>query len=162
MDWTVTQLYEAMPHWSDKNSCSVEEYFSRLNEKSSIERNVFLIQIAAPAVELISARSLLIQTPEQMLIDPGGLGILMPDWIIIRRERQIFTRLPQTKAMCLTIRTTMTRLTELKKEDFKSLALEIRAWPQDVANYRRTDIWGDVVLRYCDERCAAMVHTPGE
>jgi len=162
MDWTVTQLHDAVPHWADKNSGPVEKYFSQLNEKSGMERSAYFIQIAAPAVELISARSLLIQTPEQMFTDPGGLGILLPDWIIIRRERQTFTRLPQTEAVCFTVRTTMTRLTELKKEDFKGLAMEIRAWPQDVADYRRADIWGDVVLRYCDKRCAAMVHVRGE
>lgn len=84
----------------------------------------------------------------------GGLGILRPAEIILRRERQTFSRLPESGAVCFTVRTSMSWLTELGVVDLAGLAREIKTWPQDVAEYRGFGVWGNVVLRYCDERCA--------
>jgi hypothetical protein len=122
-----------------------------------MERNAYFIQILAPAVELVSVRALFVQTPEQMIADSEGLGILRPEDVIIRRERQTFTRLPKSGGICFTVRTSMARLIELEDEDFKGLAMEIRAWPEDVMEYRGFGVWGDVVLRYCDERGIASM-----
>jgi hypothetical protein len=155
--WTITELHTNVPLWSLNNSGPVERYFSRLNERSLIERSAYFIQIAPPAAEVLSLRTLFIQTPEQMFAFEGGLGILRPQDVIVRRERQTFTRLERSEAVCFTVRTTMTRLIELKDEDYRGMAMGIRAWPEDVAEYRGVSVWGDVVLRYCDERVAGSI-----
>lgn len=122
-----------------------------------MERNAYFVQILTPAVELVSVRALFIQKPEQMIADPEGLGILRPEDVIIRRERQTFTRLPKSGGVCFTVRTSMARLIELEDEDFNGLAMEIRAWPEDVKEYRGFGVWGEVVLRYCDQREMASI-----
>lgn len=83
-----------------------------------------------------------------------GEGGLDKAWIIVRRERQTFIRLEQTGAVVFTVRTSMERLSSLSVEDLNGLRREVRAWPDDVAAYRCRDVWGDVLLRYCDEMCA--------
>lgn len=89
-------------------------------------------------------------------IELQAVDVLTPEWIVVRRERQTFTRLEESLAVVFTVRTTMTRLTSLDYKDLNGLAKEIRAWSEDVATYRRYDIWGDTVLHYCDRRCAEM------
>lgn len=87
---------------------------------------------------------------------PTSPGRLDKEWIVVRKERQTFTRLEHTRAIVFKVRTSMERLTSLSLEDLDGLRCEVRAWPEDVATYRCCDVWGDVLLGYCDEMCAHM------
>lgn len=81
-------------------------------------------------------------------------GALDKSWIVVRRERQTFTRLERTGAVVFTVRTCMDRLVSLGLGDLNGLRCEVRAWPDDVKTYRCFDVWGTVLLGYCDEVCA--------
>jgi hypothetical protein len=152
MNFTVTELHNPVTDWKEK-------YFTRLTPGHEKEQSAYFIQLAPPAAGTLSPRTMFIQTPEQMFDrEASGLtpGILRPEDVLVRKERQTFMRLELSGAICFAVHTSMTRLIQLSDEECFGLAMEVRAWPEDVAAYRSVDIWGDVVLRYCDDRTRGM------
>ncbi|QDS77495.1 hypothetical protein FKW77_000206 [Venturia effusa] len=107
--YTITQLHGPVPLWSTKLAPSVEKYFSRLhspldgepNTYGFKERSGYFIQTLSPATDLLSHSSLFIQTSDAMCNFPIS-GRLDKDWIVVRRERQTFTRLERTGAIVFT------------------------------------------------------------
>ena len=77
-----------------------------------------------------------------------------PTDIRLRYERQTFQRLPISKAIAFLVRTYITPLVDLadEPESLKELLGAMRALPQDMADYKGKQIWGDVVEKYCTEQ----------
>jgi hypothetical protein len=116
-----------------------------------MERHAYFIQVVPEGQELISSKTLFIQRGDDFF--PGGnIFRGRPEDVVLRRERQTFTRLESSDAVLFTVKTRTMRLTELRPEDYKGLAMEIRSWPEEVAKYKGRFFWEDVVLKYCGER----------
>lgn len=111
-----------------------------------MERSSIFIQVRPPGRSL--AEILFIQEPKDFF--PGNVNNLWPRDIIIRRERQAFRRLPKTNAVVFTVKTSITPLVQLPKEELEGLAAEIRSWPEDIATYKGKGLWGRLILGYCD------------
>ncbi|TLD27765.1 mannosyl transferase protein [Venturia nashicola] len=171
---TITQLHAPVTQWSTKLAPSVEKYLSRLHARSSSpdtsglstydfkERSVYFVQTLEPGINVFSKSALFVQTPNAMFAVPSASeGQLGEEWIVIRRERQTFTRLERTGAIVFTVRTRVERLTLLCPKDLDGLRREVRAWPDDVATYRRRDLWGEVLLGYCDRICGNLEERSG-
>lgn len=169
---TITQVHGPVPQWSSKLGPSVEKYLSRLHAPCPSasagqlstydfkERWAYFVQIVSPKVDILSKEALFVQSPGAMFAVPtscGGLSSvgekLDERWIVIRRERQTFTRLERTGAIVFTVRTRMGRLESLGLQELNGLRKEVRAWPDDVAKYRRRELWGEVLLGFCDGMC---------
>ncbi|KAE9982283.1 hypothetical protein BLS_006290 [Venturia inaequalis] len=165
---TITQLHAPVPQWSTKLGPSVEKYFSRLHAPSTSpkagelgtydfkERWAYFVQTLDPATDVLSTRSLFVQNPAAMFPVPASAERWDERWIVVRRERQTFTRLERTGAIVFTVRTRMERLSSLGLKELDGLRREVRAWPDDVALYRRREVWGDVLLGFCDGKCKGV------
>ena len=88
---------------------------------------------------------------------------VLPQLLRLRTERQTLRRLPKSGAILFTIRTYLFPVTELGKERGvpARMANAIRSWPADVAKYKRSSLYKDVLLEYLDE-CANRQIERGE
>jgi hypothetical protein len=111
-----------------------------------MERNTFFVQVDPGNVGLEDL--LFIQSGKDFF--PGSLMNLNPRWILIRRERQTFRRLPKSGAIVFTVKTSIQKLTDVPESERRGLVEEIKSWPEDVANYKGRDLWETQVYRYCE------------
>ncbi|MCJ1461413.1 hypothetical protein MMC07_000010 [Pseudocyphellaria aurata] len=141
--WSLARLHSMVPRWQEKIGQAVERFFSRISPASPMERSNFFVQVTEPTQSL---QDLLCQ------LEPleGNPKPTRPDDVIFRWERQIFQRLPQSGAVLFSVKTSLTKLTEMSPSDLRDFAIEARSWPEDVANYKRRNLWGDCALNYCD------------
>jgi Protein of unknown function (DUF3445) len=74
------------------------------------------------------------------------------EWIRLRTERQTLRRLPHSGGVVFTIRTYLTPIVDLEKEDAGRLGSALRSWPADVGEYkgRENGGWYKVVVEYLD------------
>jgi hypothetical protein len=113
-------------------------YFDHLSLRTSMERTNLFIQTTAELFQ---------DAPE-----PASEEILVLEHIIVRRERQTFTRLEKSGAVLFTVRTYMQPLTELGIEEVRALKSQILGWDEEIRIYKGWGIWGESVVGYCDER----------
>jgi hypothetical protein len=77
------------------------------------------------------------------------------DWVRMRTERQTLRRLGRSGAVVFTIRTYLTPVVALGKEEGVAgrLASALRSWPEDVGRYKGQGKggWYGVVLAYLDQ-----------
>lgn len=109
-----------------------------------MERSNYFVELKGPNEGLYST-----------LFRPDGLSEATPSPrpcdIIIRRERQTFRKLPQSGALLFGVKTTLTTLEELPREELHNLVREMETWPEEVASYKGKDIWGESVLHFCQQ-----------
>jgi hypothetical protein len=77
-----------------------------------------------------------------------------PEHITIRRERQVFRKLPKSGGIIFSVKTSLTTLDQLSLEELQNLAKEIESWPEEVGKYKGRDSWGVKVLEFCQQRVA--------
>ena len=82
--------------------------------------------------------------------------------LMVRRERQTFTRLANSEAVLFTVRTYMTPLVELGVEELKALKSQVMGWEEEIRVYKGWGIWGEPLLRWCDEVIGRMERKGGE
>ena len=75
---------------------------------------------------------------------------MSPQHIIVRREHQVFRRLPKSGAIVFSTRTEVRRLTDLDVQERRELVNEIRAWDPKVALRKGKELWQRAVIGYCE------------
>jgi hypothetical protein len=123
-------------------------YFDHLSPKTSMERTNLFIQTTpdlfqdAPECELLPS---LIQAS----ISPVKVETLQ-----VRRERQTFTKLAHTGAVVFTVRSFMVPLTTLSVQELRALRSQVAGWEEEMKEYKGWEIWGAVLMGWCDARIA--------
>lgn len=79
------------------------------------------------------------------------------DQIVIRRERQTFTRLPKSGAICFTVRTFMRPLSEYGGEELSALRSQVEGWEEEIREYKGWAVWGEALMGRCEERLGKWV-----
>jgi hypothetical protein len=115
-------------------------YFDHLSPRTSMERSNLFIQ-TSPA--------LFQDGPEEML---RALSPLNATDVIVRRERQTFTRLPKSNAVLFTVKTYMVPLVELGDEELLALRSQLWGWEEEIRAYTGWGVWGEKVEAHCEER----------
>ncbi|OCK76454.1 hypothetical protein K432DRAFT_306328 [Lepidopterella palustris CBS 459.81] len=149
---SVTEIHKPVPQWKGLSDIVNLSYFSRIDQKSCMERSSFFVQVRPPGMNL--ADTLFVQEPKDFF--PGMIHNLLPHNIIIRHERQTFRRLPKSGAVIFIVKTSITPLVHFPKEELAGLAAEIRSWPEDIAEYKGRGLWQRPVLGYCEGRPTAL------
>lgn len=108
-----------------------------------MERSNFFVQVTEPNQTLED-----ILCPLESL--EGNPKPTRPEDVVFRWERQIFRRLPKSGAVLFSVKTGLTKLSEMNPSELRDFAKEARSWPEGVANYKRRNIWGDFALKFCD------------
>jgi hypothetical protein len=122
-----------------------QRYFDHLSPKTSMERTNLFIQTTpdlfqeAPEAELL---------PE-LQAQPQLVSVQQ---IMVRRERQTFTKLAQTGAVVFTVRSFMVPLTSLGVQELRALRSQILGWEDEMKCYKGWDIWGEALKSWCDMR----------
>ncbi|GMM28809.1 hypothetical protein DAMA08_015250 [Martiniozyma asiatica (nom. inval.)] len=112
IDLPLTQIHEPVPNYKEKLQFSMNKFFARLKVNEFIVRNNWSIQchtnLCAPTGSHAS------ETEAQNLpeFDPQELDY---NKCFFRVEKQSFTRLPESKADLMTIRTYVTPLMQLRE-----------------------------------------------
>lgn len=121
-----------------------ERYFDHLSSKTAMERTNLFIQTTSDLFQ---------DAPEAPLSKTLASRDLM-----IRRERQTFIRLEKTDAVLFTVRTYMQPMTELGEEEIKALRSQILGWEEEVRLYKGYEIWGEILMGWCDEMVGDVEH----
>jgi Protein of unknown function (DUF3445) len=79
-------------------------------------------------------------------------GAISSKRLMVRRERQTFTRLAGTGAVLFTVRTYMMPLVELGVEELKALRSQVMGWEEEIRVYKGWGIWGEPLLKWCEEK----------
>ncbi len=85
---------------------------------------------------------------------PGD--IIVPDQLMVRRERQTFKRLEKSGAVLFAVRTYMQKLVELGDDEVRALRSQVEGWEEEVRRYKGWAIWGEVLMKWCEERVGAV------
>ncbi|KAK0122762.1 hypothetical protein ONS96_009797 [Cadophora gregata f. sp. sojae] len=88
--------------------------------------------------------------------DSAPETILTLDDLKIRRERQTFTRLEHSGAVLFTVRTFIEPLTQLGDDELRALRSMVLGWEEEVRVYKGGDIWGPLLMEWCEERLGAV------
>jgi hypothetical protein len=113
-----------------------------------MERHSFFVQIKPDNRPL--HQLLYIQEGKDFF--PGSICNLYPENIIIRRERQTFRRLPESKTIVFTVKTSVERLIDIPELEKPNLVAEIRAWPDEIATYKGRDLWQRTLIGFCENK----------
>lgn len=142
---------------------SMERFFRRLPVDKAVIRNNYSIQANRPdgmeeqadRDELAWAKGTLgpEDTFEHRKHRMGGSDDAKLELIRLRTERQTLRRLPHSGGVVFTIRTYLTPIVDLEKEEAGRLASALRSWPADVGKYkgREGDGWYMVTVEYLDD-----------
>ncbi|KAK2762113.1 hypothetical protein FQN54_001120 [Arachnomyces sp. PD_36] len=171
--WTIAQMHGPVPLWKEQvghvvnkyappsakdahdpfsfswgnANADVSRFLGRLTPQSPMERSNYFVEVSRPGESLLS-----------ILFRPISLSYddfePQPEHISIRRERQIFRRLPKSGGIIFSVKTSLTTLDQLPLEELQNLAKEIESWPEDVGTYKGRDSWGVKVLDFCQQRLA--------
>lgn len=68
----------------------------------------------------------------------------------MRREHQVFRRLPKTGAVIFSTRTELKKLIELDMQERRNLVKEVRSWDEVVAMRKGLELWQRAVIGYCE------------
>ncbi|KAH7109839.1 hypothetical protein B0J11DRAFT_448750 [Dendryphion nanum] len=143
---SVADLHGPVPLWKDVSEILNASYFTRLSPSSCMQRSSLFIQIA-PADRHLE-EILFAQHGKDLFA--GDICNLLPRDILIRRESQIFRRLPKSGAVVFTVHTSLEKLTDLPESEHASLVAEIRSWPNEIARYKGRDLWQRAVMGWCE------------
>ncbi len=116
----------------------VNRYFDHLSAKTRMERTNLFIQTTTDLFQ---------DTPETSIEQET----VTPRRLTVRRERQTFMRLANSGSVLFTVRTYMTPLIELNVEELKALKSQLMGWEEEIRIYKGWGIWGEPLLRWCDE-----------
>ena len=139
----------------------MERFFRRLPVDKAVVRNNYFVQANQPNEteeqvdrdELAWAKGTL--GPEDAY-ENGQRRMSRSDakleWIFLRTERQTLRRLPRSGGVVFTIRTYLTPIVDLEKENAGRLGSALRSWPADVGAYkgREDGGWYGVVVEHLD------------
>ncbi|CZT04977.1 uncharacterized protein RAG0_11219 [Rhynchosporium agropyri] len=145
---TMANLHKPVPGWKNNFGGSVNRYFDHLSHKTAMERTNVFIQTTPD----------LFQDAPPSPDEHGNMPktVLTLDDLKIRRERQTFTRLQHTGAVLFTVRTFMEPLSQLGDDELKALRTQVLGWDQEVRTYKGGDIWGPLLMQYCEGRIGAV------
>lgn len=145
-DKALTSVHAPIPGYEEKLKKLMNRFFDRLNPYEMVTRSNFSVQ-----------------THDKYYVDNDNKGYHndysteVPTFdeneLHYRSERQVLTKLPESGAIVFTIRTYLhpfKMFADRFPEDGRRLASAIRYLPQDMANYKGAEKWGDSAKLYLD------------
>ncbi|CAF3412581.1 unnamed protein product [Rotaria socialis] len=132
-----------VPFFQEKLRTSMERYFLNLKEEKPVQRVNWTLQIGD---DLCHTE---IEDNQNETITKENAGQLM----YLRCERQTLRRLPESDTILFTIKTYMTKIEDLCRNDAKmakKLAGAVRNWPPEMIQYKGADKYKDGLLGYLD------------
>ncbi|UJR16215.1 hypothetical protein I4U23_003125 [Adineta vaga] len=137
-----------VPFFQEKLRTSMDRYFLKLKVENPVQRVNWTLQIGN---ELCHTA---IDEKDSRLITKDTAGELM----YLRTERQTLRRLPKSNTILFTIKTHMTKMEDVcrnEPETAKRLAGAVRNWPPEMIEYKGAGQYKDGLVQYLDMMSSA-------
>jgi hypothetical protein len=153
LNLALKDIHGPVPLYKEKIEKSMDRFFAKMKVGQWVQRYNWSIQthsqLYAPSLN---------HAPEGVRLEPLDPKMLNFSKVYMRCERQILTRLPRTKHLLFTIRTYLTPLSELRKEErCLELAEAIDSLPDNMAHYKKREEWGPAVTAYLRKEVEGVV-----
>ncbi|ANB11986.1 hypothetical protein AWJ20_214 [Sugiyamaella lignohabitans] len=144
LNLALKDIHGPVPLYKEKIENAMDRFFHKIEVGKWVQRYNWSIQghtnLYAPTLNHAKKGAKL------KAINPDELDF---DKVFLRVERQVLTRLPNTKHLLFTIRTYVTPLSQIREEDRALELVEaIDNLPDNVAHYKKRDEWGPAVKAY--------------
>lgn len=144
-DQPVSVIHGPVPSYATRLKLGMHRFFNRLEPKDMWYRTNWSIQTHKNLFNLHSNHG----RPGQTITALKMEEIDFEDGCFLRVERQVFTRMPESRAIIMTIRTYTTPLAQVKAEGHADeLIRGIDGLPDELAFYKKRPLWGEAVKEY--------------
>ncbi|CAL1204271.1 hypothetical protein FOB60_004821 [Candida parapsilosis] len=150
----LTFIHERIPGYTTKLRPSMNKFFNRIQPHQFVTRSNWSLQ-----------------THHRFYVDDSNKGHNLPadyiqqplafeeldfeNQVHYRSERQVLTKLPQSKAIVFTIRTYLLPLAKVKSDGVEvreRLIGAIKGLPEDISRYKRAEEWGPPIIKYLEAK----------
>ncbi|OBA22663.1 hypothetical protein METBIDRAFT_9043 [Metschnikowia bicuspidata var. bicuspidata NRRL YB-4993] len=144
-DRPVSFIHNPVPQYEARLFSPMHRFFNKIASKDIWQRANWSIQTNRILFKLEDHHGRCGDDPEEQETQ----DIDFENACFMRCERQLITRLPQTKAVLMLVRTYLTPLKTIKEESHATeMAQAIESLPEDLALYKRRHVWGKAVCEY--------------
>lgn len=144
----------SVPQYAGNLEKTVDKFFQRMNPENPVFRFAYFVQtdgelgwssMMGPEDTYGTACEVASDSTKKML---------NIEQVHLRVERQTLRRLPKSRAILFTLHPYVTPITELVKEPGVPgrLFSAIKSWTDDADEYRRSDNYKDILLKYIEEK----------
>lgn len=141
----ISFIHQPVPQYASKLKFSMAKFFNRLSSSELWMRTNWAIQPHKNVFNLTGNHG----RPGESVVPLQMEEVDFDEGAFLRVERQLFTRLPNSKANVMTVRTYLTPLKDIKKDGLgPDLIAAIDGLPEDVAFYKKRPLWGQAVKQY--------------
>ncbi|CAH2355188.1 hypothetical protein CLIB1423_22S01750 [[Candida] railenensis] len=144
----ISFIHKPVPKYESRLKFSMAKFFNKLEPTDLSVRFNWSVQMHKEKFALTNNHGYV----GDKLVEMKYEDIDFENETFLRVERQIFTRLPKSRAVMMTVRTYLTPLPKVKKEGLaEELIQGIDGLPEDLAFYKKRPSWGEPVKRYLRE-----------
>lgn len=144
-DKPVSYIHGPVPSYASRLQLGMHRFFNRIEPKDMWYRTNWSIQTHKNLFNLDSNHG----RPGQTITAMKMSDIDFEDGCFLRVERQVFTRLPKSRAVIMTVRTYTTPIAQVKAEGHADeLIRAIDGLPDELAFYKKRPLWGEAVKEY--------------
>jgi hypothetical protein len=141
----LTSIHDPVPEYKTKLQAQMNKFLSRLKVHTFVRRNNWSIQVHNKVLVMNDNKGT--EDEEIKALDPETLDFERE--VFFRSERQLLTRLPKTGAIVFSIRTYLTKMSDIREEIRKAeLCDAIDGMQWNIGQYKRKPEWGDAVVSY--------------
>lgn len=141
----ISAIHGPVPQYSSRLSSPMHLFFNKLEPKHLWMRGNWSIQTNNVLFKLEDHHGRAGDEYKELTMN----DIDFDNACFMRCERQLLTRLPVSRANIMLVRTYLTPINQLKDEGLgPELATAIESLPDDLAFYKRRQLWGKAVTEY--------------
>ncbi|KAK6454923.1 uncharacterized protein RJT20DRAFT_151044 [Scheffersomyces xylosifermentans] len=141
----ISYIHSPVPQYRERLKVIMGRFFNKLEPKDLWVRHNWSIQTHRAFFNLSSNHGREGEKVKQLRYDE----IDFENACFLRVERQIFTRLPKSRANVMTIRTYLTPIKKIKEEGLgEELCRAIDALPEELGHYKKRGAWGEAVKEF--------------
>lgn len=141
----VSHIHKPVPQYKERLKSPMARFFNKLKPKDIWVRGNWSFQENNILFKLDSHHG----RPGDELKELAVEDLDFENSCYVRAERQVLTRLPKSGAVIMLVRTYLTPVRDVKAQGLgESLANAIDALPEDLAFYKRRQVWGSAVKQY--------------
>ncbi|SGZ57450.1 CIC11C00000001017 [Sungouiella intermedia] len=144
-DKPVSFIHVPVPQYQERLESPMARFFNRLEPKDLWQRGNWSVQTNNVLFKLDSHHGREGDETKELSMDE----IDFDNACFMRCERQVFTRLPKSRAVIMLVRTYLTPIKQIREEGLgEIMANAIESLPADLAFYKRRQAWGNAVKQY--------------
>lgn len=144
-DKPISFIHFPVPQYQERLESPMARFFNRLEPKDLWQRGNWSVQTNNILFKLDNHHGREGDEEKQLSMDQ----INFENACFLRCERQVFTRLPKSRAVIMLVRTYLTPMKQIREEGLgEVMANAIESLPEDLALYKRRKTWGKAVTEY--------------